>query len=135
MRRNSLIARAFVPAAIFCLVLIGCSGEPTTNVTGKVVFEGAPVDGGSVSFIPDLGGKAGEAQVKADGTFQAPCRPGKNIVRYSPPAAEAPKENLKPGETMPQSKYTGLVPKDEKVDLAPTSATVNIELVRQVSPE
>jgi hypothetical protein len=60
-------------AALF--VLSGCSGQP--SVSGTVAFNGQPVDGGIIVFIPEgpVGAKIASAQI-VDGKFYIPSGEG-----------------------------------------------------------
>jgi hypothetical protein len=53
------------------LLLAGCSGEgmKTAVVKGKVTYQGNPVPGGTVTFVPDAGGPPATGEIRPDGTF------------------------------------------------------------------
>ena len=57
------------------LLLAGCSNKPAAlnQVTGKVIFKGAPLPGGLVVFSPDTSrgesGKIAVSKIKDDGTY------------------------------------------------------------------
>jgi hypothetical protein len=58
----------FLPTLLGCLAL-GCGGEKTYRVSGKVTFKGQPIPEGRIHFIPDGAkgnkGIAGYADIKA----------------------------------------------------------------------
>jgi hypothetical protein len=65
---------ATLAAALVLLVLAGCSGRPA--IEGTVTYAGQPVDGGSISFIPDNNrGTIASADIKA-GKYAVPAGKG-----------------------------------------------------------
>jgi hypothetical protein len=66
-------------AALGLAVLSGCSGRP--SVSGNVTFNGEPVDGGVITFVPEGKGQRASAPIK-EGKFTLPATasPGKNKV-------------------------------------------------------
>ena len=99
MRR--LLSRAAV--LFLASAALGCGGDGTTRMSGKVTFKGAPVPAGKVYFIQDTakGGKGatGFADIK-DGTYDtgapggsgAPIGPVTIAVEGVDPNAKDPKE-------------------------------------------
>jgi hypothetical protein len=61
--------------AVAILVVVGCGGKdvgdrPTTMAAGgTVTYKGAPVEGASVTFSPEGGGKAAVGKTDAQGAF------------------------------------------------------------------
>jgi hypothetical protein len=74
MTTRSLL-RAVGPAILLLIAAVGCSsgGDQLTPVKGKVTYKGAPVQGGTVVFIPDTArgthGNMAMADIQPDGTF------------------------------------------------------------------
>jgi hypothetical protein len=74
MTTRSLL-RAVGLAILLLIAAVGCpsSGDPLTPVKGKVTYKGAPVQGGTVVFIPDTArgthGPMAMADIQPDGTF------------------------------------------------------------------
>lgn len=68
-------------------VVAGCGGAPeTVQVSGKVTFDGAPVDDGQIEFEPQGSGRMAFAIVSA-GQYATPkdrgVQPGKYLVRIT----------------------------------------------------
>jgi hypothetical protein len=89
-------------------VALGCGGEKTYRISGKVTFKGQPVPSGKIYFIPDgskgNSGASGYADIKdgqydtaASGGRGAPPGPVKVVVQgvdpSSPPTRLNPKED------------------------------------------
>jgi hypothetical protein len=115
------------------MALIGCGEGGGGSVSGKVMYKGEAVKGGSLVFAPTgdskTPGKPVATDVKADGSYSASgVVAGKNKVTYSAPVND-PGRELKPGEGPPPSPWDGLVPKQQDVDVK-SGSTVDIELVR-----
>lgn len=126
-----------------CLVLgtvVGCgSGASVAKVTGKVAYNGQPVTGGTLMFLPvpaDGAVEAGEpgvAAVDADGTYTVSTHGtqdgaviGRHRVVYSPPGPP-PKP---PGDTsVEKMPFDNLVPKTSEVEVKPGANEIEIELV------
>ena len=81
---------AFTTAAGLALVLLGCGGKPErVRVSGRVTFQGNPVQYGNIVFEPDPSrgnrGPQGYAKISSKGTFDTgvagtgPC-PGPQVV-------------------------------------------------------
>ena len=76
-----------IPLALLPFMLAGCGGgdydgPARASVKGKVTFDGAPVDGGTIAFIP-VGGdgrKAGESIV--NGEYNIPEAKGPNTGEH-----------------------------------------------------
>ncbi len=67
------------------VVLAGCgraAGPPTYPVSGRVTYQGAPLERGTVLFVPETGPAAG-ATIAADGTFSLRAVAGKHQVGVS----------------------------------------------------
>lgn len=124
---------------------VGCGSggkDGIVRVSGKVTHQGQPVTGGSLTFVPIASGgavnvgKPATGEVKPDGSFVLGTNSqsdgalaGRHRVAYSPPAIELPAgQTLKEGQTMPQSPWAGLVPKDPEVEVTKGSNTLTIEL-------
>ena len=120
---------AFVCAIFLPLLATGCGpgNLPTSKVTGKLTYNGQPVKGGTLNFVPVkemTESRTGTAVVEADGTFVASTyKPGDGLVIgrhkliYAPPVGEL--KTLKPGESQKLSEYAGLVTRDTMVDVKP----------------
>lgn len=70
LSRVPAVLRAGIAASLFAgvLTLSGC-GKSTGNVSGKVMFKGAPLKGGTIGFI-DANGKSKGAALDENGTFK-----------------------------------------------------------------
>lgn len=77
MRSRRWLTLAAVSAAFGCLFVAGC-GSNRPAVQGTVLFNGEPVDGGAINFIPqgDVGsGTSASAEIVA-GKYYLPAGPG-----------------------------------------------------------
>jgi hypothetical protein len=144
-----MIVSVFRKLAPVCLALAlfglwGCGNKNRTTVTGKVTYEGQPVESGFVSFYPEdgQGGTGGGSIV--DGEYRAAdISVGKNRVHITitePPTgevvtgksrAEANAERLAKIKTA--KKKRAPVPKDaagndKVVDIVPGSQSVDMDL-------
>jgi hypothetical protein len=110
--------------------LAGCGGPAKAPVSGKVTFNGEPVDGGTIVLGPLGSGetKAASAEVGKDGTFtigEGGAMLGKYRVGYTAPqpkASEDPKVNPEP------SKYAGLTAEPAEFEVKAGSNTLDIKL-------
>jgi hypothetical protein len=101
------IALGLLPALVGCLAL-GCGGDKTYRVSGKVTFKGQPIPAGRITFTPDNTkgnkGPAGYAEIKG-GQYDTSATGGRGTVGgamnvmiegYDPSAA--PDKAAKSGE-------------------------------------
>lgn len=120
--------------------LVGCGtgGPATMPLTGKVVYDGKPVTGGSLTFAPTGDGAAIAAsspvisQVNPDGTFKVDTGAvlGKHRVLYAPPyRAQVEWDGKGTPPEQPKSPFDGLSPKSEEIDVKAGANDVTIELV------
>lgn len=78
------LARALLFTTALVL-LHGCTGGVTSEVRGKVTYNGTPIEKGQISFYPvDGTGKPEGGDIK-DGTYSVRMAPGKMQVRISMP--------------------------------------------------
>lgn len=70
----------YVALAFTGFLLVGCGGDKTSHVAGKVTFNGQPVPAGKVYILPDASqgnsGASGYADIK-DGKFDTKIAGGK----------------------------------------------------------
>lgn len=131
----------FGVAAALALVTVvaGCDGgTAASSVTGKVMVNGAPVNGGSVTFAPLSADPKSNAQpavaiVKPDGAFvlERGTVAGTHRVMYSAPSVEweSPHWDGKGAPPQPpKSPYAGLAPKQAEIEVKVGPNEVNIEL-------
>jgi hypothetical protein len=128
MRRLGL---AFVILAAFGLA-VGCSGSgddlPREPVSGTVTLDGAPLDNGSISFIPTTGQGGGGGTI-TDGKFsiarEGGLVPGSyNVAIY---ASAKGGEQTKPKEVGGTRKETQLAK-----ELIPAKYNANTELKAEI---
>ena len=102
-------------ASVAVLLLAGCN-RPVGSVSGKVMYQGKPLNGGSVSFVSTEGNRSYAAGIKEDGTYTVPDLLGgsyKVCVETS---------SLKPsGHQIPGGMGTPAIPKGAKTG-APADA-------------
>ena len=81
LRRLASPSRLF--PALLCLLPLGCGGDGTHRVSGKVTFQGKPVPAGKIYFIPDGSkgnkGPTGYADIK-DGQYDTSAKGGAGAV-------------------------------------------------------
>ena len=136
-------------ALAFVTGFLGCSrgGQAVAPVKGKVVFEGQPIKGGSITFRPvsvagaesGMMGKPASAEVGQDGTFVLSTYAtgdgaviGKHQVMYTP-MSQAAESSDAHAEGPAPSPYAGLVPKNADVEVKAGSNDIEIELVKPAS--
>jgi hypothetical protein len=80
LRRFARLSRLL--PALLGLLPLGCGGDGTHHVTGKVNFQGKPVPAGKIYFIPDNSkgntGPTGYADIK-DGFFDTSATGGSGV--------------------------------------------------------
>lgn len=85
---NSQAIPLLLAICMIAIMLPGCGGRDLATVTGKVTYNGKPLQFGTVIFEPDSGQYA-TGPIQADGTFQLKTRGegegvpvGRNKVRF-----------------------------------------------------
>lgn len=95
--------------AVFLLCLVGCAKKDTSgrqSISGKVTFQGAPLDNGSIQFQAEAGGQQGSGAVITNGEYTVPARAGllpgkyKVLISAGNPGQPIP-EGQAPGESGP----------------------------------
>lgn len=104
MKRLRGIYGAFSPcmilAGVALLVYSGCDSNPKAYaITGKISYQGKPVNGGLINFLPEEGPPLG-GRISEDGTYayQLPLGEYKVRIDTPPPVPEGWKE----GEPLPK---------------------------------
>lgn len=81
-RTRIVLLSGLVPSLLCCLAL-GCGGEKTYRVSGKVTFKGQPVPSGKIYFMPDSAkgntGQTGFANIR-DGQFDTSASGGRGTI-------------------------------------------------------
>lgn len=137
--------RYLILGALGLSALAGC-GSKTNAVTGKVTFNGQPVTGGSLTFLPASGSEGASASlgkpavgiVDSTGAYKivpgadsGGAVAGQHRVVYSAPVTELPPgTELKPGQGPPPSPFDGLRPKVDMVEVKAGSNTIDFELTK-----
>ena len=125
------------------VILLGCSGGEfsTAKVTGKVTYQGKPIDGGTLNFTPKAGkngmsGKPGNAAVQKDGSYSVTTYVendgaviGPHSVAFIPPPVGDDKPHFSGDPPPPESPYKGLVLKPSEVEVKKGSNSLDFELV------
>jgi hypothetical protein len=135
-----------VCCGVLAVLATGCGGAdfPTAGVEGTLKYNGEPVKGGQLTFVPVPTGtpaegektpKGGVAIVQEDGRFSVSTYGtddgavvGKHTVSYSPPAPP-PSDTGSHDEQTPKSPYAGLVLKTPEVTVEDSGNTFELELV------
>lgn len=151
---NSTVRLAAGVCSVVLLAgLCGCSGgakqAATGKVSGKVTYEGKPVEAGSITFTPVTTGASAETGVAAkpaggsiqsDGSYTLTTYVdgdgaivGRHTVTFFPSAPQAPAssggEPGKHDETRAESPYKGLMPKESEVEVKEGTNEINVDLV------
>jgi hypothetical protein len=120
-------------ASLFCLV-IGCGGDKTYRVSGKVTFKGQPLPAGRIYFMPDT--KAGNkgascfADIK-NGAYDTASSGGRGssggamTVRIEGWDPSQPQKSEKGGESSPKALFT---PYQTNADLPKEDATKDFDV-------
>jgi len=68
--RLSLVAMRALPLCVGLAVCAAAGCGPTnSSLHGKVIYNGQPLKGGYVTFVPQSGGETFAAEIKEDGTY------------------------------------------------------------------
>ncbi|WP_166830959.1 hypothetical protein [Thalassoroseus pseudoceratinae] len=130
----------------FVMTVTGCGGsgdqKSTAEVTGTVTFNGQPVTGGTLTFVPQASsdnptpGKPASGKIQSDGTFTLSTYEeedgaviGKHAISYGAPAAESSAATDGHGEAA-QSPYAGLKPNPATVEIESGSNEIEIKLTK-----
>src|SRR5437868_1895377 len=71
-RLRTGFARALLPALLSLVVFAGCpssSGPPRYKISGKVTFQGQPVEEGNITFSEPTTGQVNEGPLGPGGTY------------------------------------------------------------------
>lgn len=93
--RPLLAATTIVLPLILCTG--GCGGSSKVEVSGKVTFQGKPVEMGEISFVPAGGEGPPDGAVIENGEYHTEAAPGKKIVRITGSRA-VPPQRRGPGD-------------------------------------
>ena len=121
------------------LALCGC-GDSTSDVSGKVTYQGKPLKGGSITFVAQRGSVSGS--IKEDGSYSIAkvptgdvkicvdteaLNPGKKskAPKITPPAGQSAPEGTYGGGDDPTKKYMKIPEKYASPDT--TDLTVKVE--------
>jgi len=77
------IKTCFFVAAAAVVLSAGCSFDDKLAVTGKVTFDGAPVESGEIIFSDPTGEKQSNATTITGGEYSLPVSSGSKLVRIS----------------------------------------------------
>lgn len=77
------------------------------SVTGSVVLDGKPIQGGSISFENEATGHAARSDI-GDGSYQLAVPPGDYKVAIEPSLVEVPSKNP---NSPPTTKYSENIPR------------------------
>jgi hypothetical protein len=125
-------------STILCGALAGCGGPVRTDVTGRVTYNGKPLDKpyGAIVFVaPD--GRRVTAQIDVDGTYVAPgVSIGENRVsvaydRPPPPPGKRAPDTKGPGS----SKTSPFITPDAYADPETSKLSVKVEKGTVYNPE
>lgn len=79
-----MLSGRFVFLALFCLLVAGCGGgaDGRLQISGKVTFEGDPVDDGKIVFMPSLDGLPMATTAIVNGEYEIPASHGPRAGEY-----------------------------------------------------
>jgi len=84
--RKAAQSRLFL--VLFAGICLGCGKAPSFQVapvSGRITLDGEPLEGGTVTFVPDkrrkTSGPIGVGQIQPDGTYQIVTDPGGLALR------------------------------------------------------
>jgi hypothetical protein len=82
-QRCGRVALFGILSASLCALALGCGGEKTYRVSGKVTFKGQPLPAGRIYFTPDQKkgnkGATGYADIK-DGAYDTSATGGRGVI-------------------------------------------------------
>ncbi|HMO84162.1 MAG TPA: carboxypeptidase-like regulatory domain-containing protein [Lacipirellulaceae bacterium] len=119
------------------VLLVGCGGGQEAEVRGVVTLDGAPLSGGSVTFVPVERGAGASANINAEGSYAAltgssqGLQPGEYVVtvRASAPPSPDPKGGPPiPGKLLTPKKYGSTQTSDLRATISAGRNTLNLEL-------
>src|SRR5262245_3535921 len=93
----------FLLLAILAFVGCGSDGAARFTVTGKVTFQGQPVEEGQITFEDPAAGQVNSGQLGSGGTYSVELPTGDYRVSVSPPLVEMPGTRDSPGDLVPKS--------------------------------
>jgi hypothetical protein len=121
------------PILLSCLAL-GCGGDGTYRVSGKITFKGQPVPAGKIYFLPDglknNSGPTGYADIR-DGSYDTSARGGKGATSGPVIVAVEGIDPSGPGKADPSGEVTTkvLFPRYEvEAELPKSASTKDIEV-------
>lgn len=84
MRRSIqwLCFAGLAAAAVGCGKNPAYEGEPRISLSGRVTLDGAPIDGGTISFVPQLPGKRVAGGPIVNGSYTIPENQGVHVGQY-----------------------------------------------------
>lgn len=113
-----------------CLLLVGCGGESTATIQGKITHQGKPISAGVINF--QRAGKTLGGAINADGTYSFELPPGEYQVRVDAPGAMPPwKEGQPEPKPVPReapSKYAAYETSGLTVTVASESQQKDFDL-------
>jgi hypothetical protein len=73
-----------VVGLLLALTLGGC-GQSMATISGKVTVDGAPLEKGTIAYVPAEGTGAPATVEVVNGAYQAQMTPGKKLIQISAP--------------------------------------------------
>ncbi|QDV26861.1 carboxypeptidase-like regulatory domain-containing protein [Aureliella helgolandensis] len=124
---------------VTCLPGCGNDGPELAYVTGVVTYQGKPIEGGSLEFVPQAGGRPSMAITNADGEYSVlylKGKPGallgKHKIRFqmsNSPGVVAEEDQFKPPAARKQvPKNVALMPNE--VEVASGENAIDFELAK-----
>ena len=87
------------------LALAGCSSDGPARfaVTGKVTFQGQPVEEGQITFEDPAAGQVNSGKLGSGGSYSVELPAGDYRVSVAPPLVETPGTRDSPGDMVPKN--------------------------------
>ena len=108
------ISSVLVCASIICFIISGCGGTSYIPVSGTVTVDGKPMEGVTLSFLPEAGGTNASGTTSPVGTFTVRtsdkngCLPGTYVVTIA-------KYEQKPAKMPANRTVAGPIPNDNPI--------------------
>lgn len=108
------------------LLFSGCGGTGLAEISGNVVYDGTPVQQGTIAFLPTDGAGPTAAGAVADGKYSVKIAPGRKRVQIEAFRIVGQRHH----RNAPDSPLV-----DIREQILPDRYNARTELVREVTPE
>ncbi len=105
LARFERASRYLLVTGTLCSLLAGCpsnSGPPRYQISGKVTFQGQPVEEGVITFSEPTTGQVNEGPLGSGGTYSTELPAGSYKVSIAPPLVETKPTADTPPDLVPK---------------------------------